>query len=522
MSLNINRTQVWAELDQQDWDVIVIGGGITGAGILREAIRAGYKTLLVEQRDFAWGTSSRSSKMVHGGLRYLAAGDVKLTWHSLRERERLVAEAPGLIQRIGYYLPMPEGKRAKRLQYMLGMRAYEAMARTHDARYVPKSELLERFPGVRTDGIDGACYYTDTLTDDARLVLRVISDALAAAQPGQAVALNYAEVQDLGVQDGMVRSLSLRDGVSGQTANLSAKAVINATGSWADRLRGKLRDEKRIRPLRGSHLVFDRAQLPVDEVLIFPHPQDKRHVYIYPWDGATVVGTTDLDHEDDLNHEARITQAEVDYLMRSVTDLYPGLGLTAADIVSTWAGVRPVIGAQNSRDPSKERRDHAVWQDGNLITIAGGKLTTFRLMARDALVAASAHLPAANPAPGDDGRVFSSTGTESDATRLGGRYGAALPALLAQTRESETAPIRETQYTLAECRWAAGHEGVVHLDDLMLRRTRLGNLLPDGGAEIMPALQQIFAQEQGWDDARWAEEQARYDAIWRSCYSLPG
>ena len=520
MSLNINRDQIWTDLGQSDWDVIVIGGGITGAGVLREAVRAGYRTLLVEQRDFAWGTSSRSSKMVHGGLRYLAAGDIKLTWHSLRERERLVAEAPGLIERIGYYLPMQRGKRAKRLGYMLGIRAYEAMARTHQARYLKRAELLAQFPGVSADEMDGACYYTDTVTDDARLVLRIIGDALDAAQ-GRAAALNYAQVDDLKIEDGQVRAVALRDVLTGQGINLRAKAVINATGSWADRLRGKLTDDPRIRPLRGSHLVFDRDALPIDDVLIFPHPQDARPVFIYPWEGATVIGTTDLDHREDLDIEAQITPEEVAYLMQSVTTHYPHLGLGSEMIRSTWAGVRPVIGAQNSRDPSKERRDHAVWQDGNLITIAGGKLTTFRLMARDALAAASAYLPPPAPAPDDDGRIFAATDGPMDQTRLGGRYGAALPDLLAQASVAERAPIAQTPYCLAECRWAARHEAVVHLDDLMLRRTRLGNLLPDGGAEIMPALQQIFAQERGWDSATWAAERARYGKIWRRYYSVP-
>ncbi|MCV6587294.1 MAG: glycerol-3-phosphate dehydrogenase/oxidase [Marinibacterium sp.] len=529
MGLSIDRQAVWDGLGATPWDLVVIGGGITGAGVLREAVRAGYRTLLVEQRDFAWGTSSRSSKMVHGGLRYLAAGDVKLTRHSLRERERLLGEAPGLIDRMGYYVPMQDGQRAKRIKYMLGIRAYAAMAGTRDARYVPRAELLAALPGMTDAGVHGACYYTDTVTDDARLVLRVLSDALAAAAARGLVAraLNYVRVQDLEVAQGQVGGVRLHDAVTGQDTRITARAVINATGAWADELRRQLTPDRRIRPLRGSHLVFDRSRLAVDDALIGSHPDDGRPVFIYPWEGATVVGTTDLDHPQDLDAEARISAQEVDYLMRFAAATFPQAGLGPDDILSSWAGVRPVIGSQNSRDPSKERRDHAVWRDGNLISISGGKLTTFRLMARDALAAAGDHLPPPAPLPGDDGRVFGRSAQTDPGplpaprARFDGRYGAQLAAMFDGTPDAERAAIAGTPYCLAELRWAARSEAVLHLDDLMLRRTRLGNLLPHGGADILPRVAPICASELGWDADRWASEVVRYTAIWRDCYSTP-
>lgn len=529
MGLRIQRQKLWDSLGAQPWDLVVIGGGITGAGVLREAVRAGYRTLLLEQRDFAWGTSSRSSKMVHGGLRYLAAGDIKLTRHSLRERERLLEEAPGLIERMGYFVPMGKDQRFKRMQYMLGIRAYAAMAGTHDASYVKQPDLLAAMPGLAGADLHGACYYTDTVTDDARLVLRVLQEALAAADAagGAAHALNYVQVRDFDIDGGAVAGISLRDESTGQFTTVEAHAVINATGAWADGLRGKLAPGKRIRPLRGSHLVFERARLPVDEALIWPHPEDDRPCFIYPWEGATVVGTTDLDHRADLNFEAQISRREIDYLMALAGACYPQAQLSEGDILSSWAGVRPVIGSEKSRDPSKERRDHAVWSDGNLVTVSGGKLTTFRLMAQDALAAAAPHLPKRAAPAGDDGRIFAAPAPSDPGplpgprARFEGRYGAMLPALVEGATPAERASLHGTPYCLAECRWAARNEAVMHLDDLMLRRTRLGNLLPQGGDEILPQIAQICAAELGWDGDKWAAERARYEAIWRDCYWMP-
>ena len=507
-----------------DWDIIIVGGGITGAGVLREAVRRGYKTLLVEQEDFSWGTSSRSSKMVHGGLRYLAAGDLKLTKHSLQERERLLKEAPGLVDRIAFYFTLGKGNFPGRLAMTVILTIYDFLARIRDHRYCDNRVLQQRFPGVETNNLKGACYYTDAMVDDSRLVLRVLQESIA--NGGQA--LNYCKVNQLLTHNNKVSGVLLQDKESGRELQLKAPVVINATGAWADILRNQLNPEKRVRPLRGSHLIIAKHFCPVTDVLTSLHPEDKRGVYIYPWEGTTVIGTTDLDHNEDLDIEASISEQETQYLLDGFNAMFPQTPLSRTDIISTWAGVRPVIGSDNAKDPSSERRDHATWSDNGLITVSGGKLTTFRLIALDALDAANRYLPPAKTFVDD--RVFAAPTISAEtlvptnavwAQRLLGRYGDDAITLLASAKADEQGCIGDTEFCLAECRWSARHEMVLHLDDLLLRRTRLGMCLVDGGAEIFDAVKAICCDELGWSKQRWQSELERYQSIWQRFYSLP-
>jgi glycerol-3-phosphate dehydrogenase len=251
-------------------------------------------------------------------------------------------------------------------------------------------------------------------------------------------------------------------------------------------------------------------------------------VYIYPWEGTTVIGTTDLDHNEDLDIEASISEQETQYLLDGFNAMFPKTTLCRADIISTWAGVRPVIGSDNAKDPSKERRDHATWSDNGLITVSGGKLTTFRLIALDALDAAKRHLSPAKAFTDD--RVFSEPSISAEtlvpnntrwAQRLLGRYGDAAKTLLALAKTGEQECLGDTEFCLAECRWSARHEMVLHLDDLLLRRTRLGMCLADGGAEIFDAVKCICSDELGWSEQRWRSELERYQTIWQRFYSLP-
>lgn len=493
------------------WDLIVIGGGITGAGVLREAARQGYKVLLLEQKDFAWGTSSRSSKMIHGGLRYLAAGDVKLTRESLSERERLLKEMPGLIERMGYYFTLNRSGWLMRwgMSALLGI--YDRIAGIRDHRYLNRDQLQDTFSGRLNPKTTGACYYTDAVTDDARLVMRVIQEGIDSA----GCALNYIRVVEL--QQGLNGvSGVLVESAAGQRFSLNAPVVINATGVWADRLRNSFNPERRIRPLRGSHLVLPRAKLPIDDVVAARHPHDKRAVFVFPWEGATVVGTTDLDHPSELDTEASISAEEVDYLLALVDDQFPDAGVNKSDILSTYAGVRPVIGSEKNKDPSSERRDHAVWFDKGLVTVSGGKLTTFRLIALDALAAASARLKSAS-APAQP----KTEETPPADPLIQGRYGAQAQCYREQALAEELTFIGTTRFSLADCRWSLRHESVCHLDDLLLRRTRLGLLLDAGGQALFDALKGLCREELGWDESRWNEELARYQALWRQHYFLP-
>jgi glycerol-3-phosphate dehydrogenase len=522
-----NRAAVWQALQQgeHDWDLVVVGGGIIGAGILREAARRGLKTLLVEQRDFAWGTSSRSSKMVHGGLRYISHGDIKLTKDSLRERERLLREAPGLIERMGYHFTLRKGQFPGRIPFSILLWLYDRLAGIKDHRYFDKASFARHYSGVNMDGVTGGMYYTDTVTDDARLVLRVLQEAIHAG----GIALNYSRANSLIKREGKVAGVVLQDVDTGALVDVRCKAVINATGAWADRLRNEVNPEKRIRPLRGSHLVLPRHRLPVTDSLSLFHPVDKRPVFVFPWEGATVVGTTDLDHRDEVDQEASINKAELNYLLQIVQTMFPDHNITTDDIISTWSGVRPVIGSDSATDPSKERRDHAVWVDSGLVTVSGGKLTTFRLIALDALNAAAPALGALSVQEASDAIFRKPTVSASRidvddkpwVLRMIGRYGDHAKTLLDEATEDERHLIGDTQFCLAECRFAARYEAVLHLDDLLLRRTRLGSLLERGGETVFSALESICREELNWDTARWQAEVARYREIWRKHYYLP-
>ena len=497
-----------AELAAQQWDLIVIGGGITGAGVLLEAARQGRKALLLEQQDFAWGTSSRSSKMVHGGLRYIAQGEVRLTRDALRERERLLRDLPGLVERAQYLFPLREGRFPGRWPLTAVLSLYDFLAGIRDHRFVPRSEVLMRVPGLDAAGLNGAMSYTDALTDDCRLVVRCLLEA--ARHGGRS--LNYARATAIRTENGRTENgrtengrtdngrarVDVTDLESGDSLTLNAGAVINATGAWANRLGGA---GQRIRPLRGSHLFVDPARLPVADCLTLINPRDDRPVFVFPWEGVTCVGTTDLDHGDSLDQEARASGAEVDYLLALINEQFPKVNLGREDILSTMAGVRPVIASGDGKDPSKERRDHAVWEENGVVTVSGGKLTTFRLIALDALCAAGLLAPRE--------------------ARRARRSNAPLFRPLPEAPEQVDQFLHGVQDDEALLRWMLTHEAVVHLDDLLLRRTRLGLLRRDGGAGLAERLRALTGELLGWDGPRWDQEWARYEDIRERFYGVP-
>ena len=524
--MNRTRQELWQSI-LQPWDLLVIGGGITGAGILREAARLGLKALLVEQRDFAWGTSSRSSKLVHGGLRYLKQGKFRLTRASVRERQELLHEGPGLIDPLGFLLSVYKGDFPGRLTFALGLTVYDLLALRWDHAYYSPKDFQLLAPHVARRNLECGFRYGDAQTDDARLTLRVLQEACAESC-GQACALNYVRAESLLRSDGQVVGAVLHDLEADLRAEVYTRVVINATGAWADTLRSQLGGETRIRPLRGSHLIFPAWRLPLAQAVSFLHPLDRRPVFIFPWEGVTLVGTTDVDHSGSLDEEPAISPEEVSYLMAAVESEFPSLHLGLEDVQSTFAGVRPVIGS-GEQDPSKESRDHVVWDESGLLTVTGGKLTTFRLIAQDAIRAIRHRLPdlpelGHNPPVLDQVNLSLPAARDIDEPvrrRLLGRYGAQAPALAAAAHPGELELIPGSHTLWAELRWAARHEKVYHLDDLLLRRTRMGLLLPQGAAGLFPALQGICQQELGWTAERWLSERARYQALWQRCYSLP-
>ncbi|WP_300311718.1 glycerol-3-phosphate dehydrogenase/oxidase [uncultured Psychrobacter sp.] len=546
MNQNKQRQQALAPLTKSEpWDMLIIGGGITGAGIARESARRGLSVLLTEQKDFAWGTSSRSSKMVHGGLRYIASGDYKTTLLSVRERERMLTEAGGLVNEMHYVMPHYKGKFPPPWIFNTLLRVYDRIAGKRYFKYFKKDAFLRLNPNIKQDKFLGASQFSDAITDDSRLVMRVLDEAIHDG----AHAINYLKAESLITNEqGLVIGATIKDTASNnsnQTFDVHAKVVVSATGAWADNLRMQASNEpeqsfhKQIRPSRGSHLVVSQERLPTSQAYTFLHPADKRAVFVFPWENRTVLGTTDLDHPPLNDEEVGITSAEVDYLLAATNSLFDDTDLNREDVISSWAGVRPLIsdsGDGKRVSPSKEKRDHSVWLDNNLVTVSGGKLTTFRLIALDVLAKCQEVLDLDNSATHNQAingdQVFSKVASihpkfatlPSDLQqRLQGFYGRKLDKLLELAHEEDLAYVTDSNTIWAEIRFAARYEQVIHLDDLLLRRTRVGLILPHGAMTplISARLKQVCEQELGWDEQKWQQEVARYSELWQRYYHLP-
>jgi glycerol-3-phosphate dehydrogenase len=518
------RDRVWLQLDQE-WDALIIGGGITGAGILRQCVLSGLQVLLVEADDFASGTSSRSSKLVHGGLRYLKNAQIRVMLESVQEREYLLKQGHGLINRLGFLYACLPGDHTPGWVFNAGLAIYDIMARRWSHRSYDADDLRELCPALTIPGLRGGYRYFDANTDDARLVLRLIREAVA----GGGLALNYARVDSLvRCRDGRVCGAVLRDtsGESARDREVRARVVINATGAWADNLRGLVGEKPRLRPIRGSHLVFSSERVPLTRAVTFLHPTDGLAVFAVPWEGAVVFGTTDCDHRTGLVTDPAISGAEEEYLLSGIQYVFPSLELTPSDVVSTYSGLRPVIDTGKA-DPSKESREHAIWEENGLLTVSGGKLTTFRIMARDALKAVRRNLgaiafdpetPVLDALPPDADALFGPAKlTASQRLRLLARYGTGAAPLFSAAAADLT-PVFGTQYLWAELRQAARAEGVVHLDDLLLRRVRLGLLAPHGGLEQIERIRGMVQAELGWDNVRWQTEVDSYAQLLRMSY----
>ncbi len=528
MNSLMDRNTLWGEMIGP-WDVLIVGGGVVGAGILREAARLGMKALLVEGHDYSSGTSSRSSKMVHGGLRYLATGQIKLTMQSVRERQRLLREGQGLVDPLEFLLVSYKGDRPPGWLYGLGLMIYDTLAMHWNHQHHTLREVLDYCPDLSRQNLAGGYRFFDAQTDDARLVLRVIREG----QRQGGTALNYARVENL-LRDpkGQVCGAVVHDLVGDRTEEVQAKVVINATGAWADELRGRIGRPRRLRQLRGSHLVFPQDKFPVSKVISFMHPADKRPVFAFPWEGVTLVGTTDVDHTTAMETDPQISRDEIDYLMSGVKHLFGCLGLGEGDVISTVAGIRSVLDTGKA-NPSKESRDEVLWDEDGLVTITGGKLTMFRHMAQTTLRFIHRRLPnhpLPNPLARALDRVDERTSDEmvwetdldpAKKMRLLGRYGMDAPRILVTSQSEDLLQVAGTPTLWAELRWAARSEQVVHLEDLLLRRTRLGLLLPEGGMDEMPNIRKICQPALGWTDEKWIIEETAYRNTWLRAFAPP-
>ncbi len=511
---------------KKNWDLVIVGGGITGAGIFRETVRMDLNVLLVEQQDFAWGTSSRSSKLVHGGLRYLKEGKIALTRDSVKERERLLKEAPGLVESLGFWVPVYKGRGPGKWTLEAGLSLYDLIAKKRQHKFYGVQEFVELVPHIDQKGLTGAFQFFDAQVDDARLVLRLITEAIESGGH----ALNYTLVETIDRNDqGQIVQVTIKDVETGETRVLSTDAVINATGCWAEKLHPSPKKNLHLRPLRGSHMLFPARVLPVDQAVSFIHPSDNRAVFMVPWEGTVIVGTTDLDHREDLSIEPVITEEEVSYLMEGLHTIFPSLDISLDDCFSTIAGVRPVL-SEGKLEPSEESREHVVWVDKGLVTITGGKLTTFRTLAFDAIKAAQPFLPPVElPDADEPGFTQSSMTPERDLglspetwMNLFGRYGEPANDLVREAALKDLKTIPGTRTLWAELPYVAKNENVRHLSDLLLRRVRIGLLVPHGGREHLGRVRKLVAPVLPWGRKRWKKEISDYLAQWEYAHSVPG
>ncbi|MDQ1335751.1 MAG: glycerol-3-phosphate dehydrogenase [Thermodesulfobacteriota bacterium] len=511
----------------EDWDLIVIGGGITGAGVLLEAGRMGLRVLLLERNDFAWGTSSRSTKLIHGGFRYLKEGKVGLTWISVEERERLLREAPGLVERLGFLLPVYQDRGLGKWTLGTGFALYDLIARKWDHRFYDPEAFCTLSPHISRDRLVGGFRFFDAQVDDARLVLRLIAEARAFGS--QVQALNYVTVHQI-TRDasGKVSGIPATDTETSVERVFKTRAIINATGAWAEAIHPSPDRNCRLRPLRGSHLVFPLWVLPTCHALSFFHPADGRPIAAIPWEGSLLVGTTDIDHEGDLVSEPGITPAEVSYLMEGLHDAFPYLSISLKDCLSSFAGIRPVL-RHGESDPSRESREHVVWVHKGLVTVTGGKLTTFRRLALVTLKAARPFLPSGMTRPwkGPLFRPIVPDGAKEKGLqapywrRLCGRHGSAAEEVIRRAAPEDLEPIPGTNTLWAELPFAAEHEQIRHLSDLLLRRVRIGLLAPTGGARYLDRIERLCDPVLPWDEARWKMERDAYLDLWKRSYGVP-
>ena len=534
--LMISRVQALAALRSDSFDVVVIGGGITGAGVALDAASRGYSVALVEQADFASGTSSRSSKLVHGGLRYLQNFDLGLVREALLERQLMVRLAPHLVRPLPLVVPAFDGQKPDRL-VGVGLNLYDVMSvdklrgrrrRGEDDdeqfrdwaperhRIISGEEVAERLPALAAREPTSGYLFYDCQTDDSRLVLTV----LAEAERFGAVCANRLEVTELVEEAAHARGVRVRDRETGEVFDVRADNVVNATGVWADRLRpDELHDEAevpRIAPSRGTHITVSSEQLPLRDGAIVPAGEG-RSIFALPWLGSTLIGTTDNDYEGGLDH-IHPAASDIEYLLEA-TNAFFGSDLTPADLSGAFAGVRPLI---STGDPKKSvdnsRKAELYETSSGMITITGGKLTTWRRMARmavDRLVERDARDAPCRTHEIPLGQAIAASdlprveGVPEDAyERLAGRYGHVARDVLAIAAErGELAqPIVDggPSDLLAETVHGARSEQARSVGDALLRRTRLGLLAARAVSEptVARRVARAMAPDLGWDENR--------------------
>jgi glycerol-3-phosphate dehydrogenase len=524
-----------AQLAAEPADILVIGGGITGAGIARDAAMRGLRVVLVDQSDLGSGTSSRSSRLVHGGLRYLETGDLRLVLEANRERRILLRIAPHLVWPLPFVFPLHRGDRLSLWRLNAGMWLYDLLALFRNVRMhrmLGKRAMLAAEPMLRERGLRGGSRFYDAQCDDARLVL---ATARSAIHHGALVA-NYAAVRTLERTAGRVVGAQVEDRLTGARATIRASVVVNATGPWADRIR-TMEDAgatRLLQPTKGVHILVDRSRLDHRDGIIFLSPIDGRVLFILPWRDLSYIGTTDTD-TDESPDELQVTPDEMVYLLRSANARFPNARLGLEDVRGAWAGLRPLLADSAATSESGRSREHAIVQgSGGMITVVGGKLTTYRSMAKEVVDRAARELrfregrPRAaetgtdeEPLPGgetDDFAEFRARGLElgvvpESVEHLIRHYGTEAAGIYnvgAVDRRLLRRLLPPHPAIEAEVLHAVRRELAQTVEDVMVRRLHLYFEHAGRGVAAAARVAELMGRERGWDDARIAAEAARY------------
>lgn len=516
------------------YDLVVIGGGITGAGIARDAALRGLKVALFEKGDYASGTSSKSSKMVHGGLRYLEHGEIGLVFESVSERRVQTRVAPHLVRPLPFIIPIYKGAKQGLELMNFGLWIYDTLALFRAPKlhrtFRGAAAALELESQLRPDGLKGALEYYDCATDDARLVLE---NAIDARNLG-ADCHTYTEVTHFErAANGRITGVAVRDRLTDKEWVAPCRAVILAAGAWTDEMIRKFQipmERPLLRRTKGVHIVVPRERLPLARAITLISPVDGRVMFAIPWRERTVLGTTDTDFTGSAD-EVAADAADVQYLCDSGNGYFPGANLTPADVISTWAGLRPLIAAPPNVDESEISREHEVFaREDGLVIIAGGKLTTYRRMAKEAVekslellkdlgegVETKRASTKDRPLPGAEGitqpdlegvamigrRLMEEMGLDADtATHLCGVYGSRAPVIaqaIAADRSLGERMNAELPYVWAEIEFAARHDLARTVEDVLARRVPLLLVGREQGLDVCERVADILGNVHGWD-----------------------
>ncbi len=515
------RSERLLALASQEFDLLVIGGGVTGCGTARDAALRGLRVALVEREDFASGTSSRSSRLIHGGVRYLEHGHLGLVFESSIERYRLLRLAPHLVRPLAFVWPVYKGARIPRWKLSAGLMLYDALAlfrNVKGARTLSVRQVVESVPGLKDENLTGGARYYDAATDDARLTL---ANAIGASEAG-AVVLNHASVRGLIVEEGRARGATVVDDLTGQQIAVRARVIVNATGPWSDEIRrldSVNGTAPAVRGSKGVHISVPRERLPTDSALTILSPVDGRVMFVLPAESHTIIGTTETPTTAHPS-QVRASVSDLDYLLASANAFFPEAHLTREDVVSAWAGIRPLVatGYSGAGDANSASREHAIHTSPTgVLTISGGKLTTFRVMARDMVNAVEKVLGVPHrkpvtdslPLPGGDMVSFDAelaaaraeVGSEATAVHLVRAYGSRWRLVWGLTREQPQLAeplVPGLPYIRAEAVFGVTHELVLTLSDLLVRRLKVAFETRDLGRAAARVAAADMAPLLGW------------------------